>query len=85
MYQENGFEREETFKLAALGSDLITYMREISSDEIILHFPEVEDDQIENACWALFAADGTPLMLANDPSALENSAFYNNLIALRPN
>lgn len=77
--------QSDIYGLASMGTDAIAYMREITAGEIAKKFPGVPDMDANTLCWALFAADGTPLMLASDIHELENSAFYNNLTAVRPN
>ena len=71
--------------LAVLGADAIAYMRQISGEDIMEAFPGSVEVQAEDTYWALFAANGAPLMVANDANELVNSAFYNDLQAILPN
>ena len=70
---------------AALGTDAIAYVREISGSEILATFSgdmELEKDQ---TYWGLFAADGQPLMFSNQADQVLNGAFYNDLHAVLTN
>ena len=71
--------------LAKLGTGVVAYMRSITANEIKSSFPETPELQQENTYWALFAADGTPLALADNRDELASSAFYNDLNTILPN
>jgi len=85
MYQNNQNDLLKMQELAELGNDGIAYMREISSDEIMEKFPGTEALQSGETYWALFAADGTPLVLADDQQHVSNEAFLSDLKAILPN
>lgn len=85
MYQDRQSDIQELYSLANLGSDVVAYMREVSAEELAAAFPDAPSLDGEASCWALFAADGSPLMLAATPKDLEHSAFYHDLVAVRPN
>ena len=70
--------------LAAMGTEAIAYMREMTSEEIMAAFPLTPNLDPERKYWALFGADGSPLVLADDQQELASSAFYNNLQAILP-
>lgn len=72
-------------KFAGLGHDAIAYMRRISAEEIERAFPGMPELEAGRKYWALFAADGTPLVLANEQNEIASTAFYNNLLAVQPN
>lgn len=66
-------------ELAALGSGHIAYLRELSGKQINEAFPDTLSVDPTARIWALFAADGTPLMLAPDAGAAMAGAFQNEL------
>jgi len=79
---ENKLLKNEEF--ADLGTDVVAYMREITGTEILDTFPgKVELDEERNY-WALFAANGSPLMVAEKAGDVINGAFYNDLRAVLP-
>ncbi len=65
--------------LAQMGSDVIAYMREMTSEEISEAFPKTPELEENQTYWALFSADGAPLMLATERADITSSAFHNNL------
>ncbi|MEM7215481.1 MAG: DUF1150 family protein [Pseudomonadota bacterium] len=81
-HKENFLEQEE---FAELGTNAVAYMRKISTEEIVRNFPNVPELQAGKDYWALFAANGEPLMLSDQESELKSSAFYNDLQAILPN
>ncbi len=81
----NNLTAENTEKLAQMGSDVIAYMREMTVEEIKASFPETPDLEQGQTYWALFGADGAPLMLASERVDIASSAFYNNLKPVLPN
>ena len=85
MYQPDNQDHREALKLAQMGADAVAYMREISSSDIEAKFPGVDGIEEDGVYWALFAADGTPLMIASEQDHLMESAFYNDLKAVLPN
>lgn len=85
MYQNHDKSLMRPEEFAALGTDMVAYMREISGEEISEAFPQSIELDDRRKYWALFAANGTPLMIADQPQDLLNGAFYNNLHAILPN
>ncbi len=77
--------QSDAYGLAAMGSDAVAYMKQVKASEFAETFSAVPDINLDASYWVLFAADGTPLMLASEMHELESSAFYNDLIAIRPN
>ena len=71
--------------LAELGNGTLAYMRSISTEDIKSAFPETPDLVDGTMYWALFAADGTPLVLANERDEVATTAFYSDLRAILPN
>ncbi|MEZ5872905.1 MAG: DUF1150 family protein [Nitratireductor sp.] len=67
-------------ELASLGAGKIAYLRQISGKEIAEAFPNSMEIAPDALVWALFAADGTPLALADDAGGALSMAFTNDLI-----
>lgn len=59
-------------ELAHLGNGEVAYIRKIRSDEVSRCFPEAPDIDPNVDLWALFGADGTPILLTDNRS----STFY---------
>ncbi|MGF0537541.1 DUF1150 family protein [Agrobacterium sp. ES01] len=59
-------------ELAHLGSGEIGYIRKMRSEEVSRCFPEAPDIDPSLDLWALFGADGTPILLTDNRS----STFY---------
>lgn len=85
MYQNNHSDLLKMQELADLGNDVVAYMREITSEEIKQKFSGTDGLEPGQTYWALFAADGTPLVLANDQQDISNEAFLSDLKAILPN
>ena len=67
------------------GESTIAYIREITAEDIASKFDNIPDLQSGMSYWAMFAEDGTPLMLAGNKDDLTNTAYYNELTAILPN
>jgi hypothetical protein len=67
-------------ELAAIGQGHIAYMRQLSGKEINEAFPGKVEIDPEASVWALFGADGTPIMLAGDAGAALQGAFQADLL-----
>jgi hypothetical protein len=65
--------------LAGLGGGRIAYLRPMRSDEVKTLFPDVPPIAPGLDLWALLAADGTPIMLADSCEALVMNAHENDL------
>ena len=85
MFHDFELNNQTTQTLAQMGSDAIAYMREMTVEEIKTAFPQTSDLEEGETYWALFGADGAPLMLASERVDIASSAFYNNLKAVMPN
>jgi hypothetical protein len=59
-------------ELAHLGSGEVAYIRKMRSGEVSQCFPEAPDIDPDVDLWALFGADGTPILLTDNRS----STFY---------
>jgi hypothetical protein len=67
-------------ELAAIGQGHIAYMRQLSGKEINEAFPGKVEIDPQARVWALFGADGTPIMLAGDAGAALQGAFQADLL-----
>lgn len=85
MYHDMNQDLADLRALSQMGTDAFAYMRRITSEEISQKFPEIEEIESGRTYWAMFAADGTPLMLSDEQTALTHSAYFNNLTATLPN
>ena len=85
MFQNTDQNNKELLELATLGNNAVAYMRTITSEEIVAAFPETPELEMGQTYWALFAADGSPLVLGGSQEDIFSSAFYNDLQAVLPN
>jgi hypothetical protein len=85
MFHDVELNNQDAKKLAQMGSNAIAYMREMTTDEIRTAFPQTPELEENQTYWALFGADGAPLMLASERVDIASSAFYNNLKPVMPN
>jgi len=65
--------------LADLGAGKIGYIRKITSDEVTERFPGAPKIQSGIDLWALFGADGTPILLSDDRSTAYGKAAEDEL------
>lgn len=56
-------------ELAHLGSGEVGYIRKMRSDEVNRCFPEAPEIDPTLDLWALFGADGTPILLTDNRSS----------------
>ncbi|MGG7517334.1 DUF1150 family protein [Allorhizobium undicola] len=56
-------------ELAHLGSGEVAYVRRIRYDEVTNCFPDAPEIDPRSDLWALFAADGTPILLTDNRSS----------------
>lgn len=80
MRHETGFPAVSTDELARMGEGRVAYMRRLTGDEIARAFPGTIDIEPEAIVWALFAADGAPLAIADDAGGALSTAFQNDLL-----
>ncbi|MCT7376203.1 DUF1150 family protein [Chelativorans salis] len=66
-------------QLAHIGEGAIAYMREMDAEDLKGKFPGVPDMAPGTKLWALFAADGKPILLADARDAALAGAFENDL------
>ncbi|MBX9469515.1 MAG: DUF1150 family protein [Rhizobium rhizophilum] len=56
-------------ELAHLGAGEVGYIRKMKSDDVSRCFPEAPEIDPTLDLWALFAADGTPILLTDNRSS----------------
>ena len=66
--------------LAHLGEGSVAYLREIGSEELKGKFPGLAQLQPGLKLWALFAANGQPILLSDERDRAIAGAFENDLI-----
>lgn len=67
-------------QLAHLGEGAVAYLREIDSDDLKSRFPGMPEMEAGLKLWALFAADGRPILLADGRDSAIAGAFQNDLM-----
>jgi len=68
---------------AGIGAGHVAYLRPMRSEEIKDLFPEVPDLPPGQRLWALFAADGMPILLTDSRENAEVTAMENDLEMVR--
>lgn len=66
-------------QLAHLGEGAVAYLREIDSDDLRNRFPGMPEIESGVKLWALFAADGRPILLTDARDSAIAGAFQNDL------
>ena len=66
-------------QLADLGEGAIAYVREMDVDDLRGKFPGMPEMEPGTKLWALFGANGQPILLADGPEAALAGAFQNDL------
>ncbi|MBB3562138.1 hypothetical protein FHX06_003469 [Rhizobium sp. BK512] len=56
-------------ELAGIGNGEVAYIRKIRNEEVSKCFPEAPDIDPSVDLWALFGADGTPILLTDNRSS----------------
>lgn len=56
-------------QLTLIGSGEVAYVRKIRSEDVSRCFPEAPSIDPELDLWALFGADGTPILLTDNRSS----------------
>ena len=56
-------------ELAGIGNGEVAYIRKIRNEEVSKCFPEAPDIDPSVDLWALFCADGTPILLTDNRSS----------------
>lgn len=68
--------------LAHLGEGTVAYLRKVSSDELRGRFPGLPEIAPGLELWALFAANGQPILLSDERDRAIAGAFENDLTPL---
>lgn len=66
-------------QLAHLGEGSVAYLREMGSDELMGKFPGLPQIQPGTRLWALFAANGQPILLSDERDRAIAGALENDL------
>lgn len=67
-------------ELAHIGEGSVAYLREIESDELMGKFPGLPEIASGTKLWALFAANGQPILLSDERDRAIAGAFANDLV-----
>jgi hypothetical protein len=66
-------------QLAHLGEGSVAYLREMGSEELMGKFPGLPQIQPGARLWALFAANGQPILLSDERERAIAGALENDL------
>lgn len=66
-------------ELAHLGEGSVAYLRKVSSDDLRGRFPGLEEIQPGMELWALFGANGQPILLSDARDRALAGAMENDL------
>lgn len=66
-------------QFAHLGEGALAYLRKVTSDEMKGRFPGMPDIAPGLELWALFAANGQPILLTDERSSAIGAAMQNDL------
>jgi hypothetical protein len=66
-------------QLAHIGEGVVAYLREVDSDDFKGKFPGLPDIASGLKLWALFAANGRPIMLTDARASALAGAMENDL------
>jgi hypothetical protein len=66
-------------ELAHVGEGTVAYLREFDSDDLKERFPGMPEMASGTRLWAVFAADGRPILLADARASALAGAMQNDL------
>lgn len=66
-------------QLAHIGEGVVAYMREMDAEDLQSRFPGIPDVTPGTRLWALFAANGQPIMLTDARATALAGAMQNDL------
>jgi hypothetical protein len=69
-------------ELAHLGEGTVAYVREMESDDLKGRFPGLPEIAAGTRLWALFAANGQPILLSDQRERAIAGAFANDLVTV---
>ena len=72
-------------ELSAMGSGEVAYMRKFRAADLHAIFPQTAELHPSVQLYALFGADGAPLMLADSREAIVSGAWQNDLAMIALN
>ena len=67
-------------EFAHLGEGSVAYLRKVSSEELLGRFPNLGEIAPGMVLWALFAANGQPILLSDQRDRAVAGAFENDLV-----
>ncbi len=79
MRHEREFKAVSTVELANMGAGKVGYVRRLLGREIEEAFPGAVEIDADAVVWALFGADGSPIVLAHEANDALSAAFHNEL------
>jgi hypothetical protein len=66
-------------EMAGLGEGTVAYLREIDSEELRGKFPGMPEIEPGTRLWAVFAANGRPILLTDERATALAGAIQNDL------
>ncbi len=78
-FEKNALTQDE---LAHIGEGSLAYFRRIKSDDLKQRFPDLPPIEAGLDLWALFAANGEPILLSDARDQMLAGAQENNLVAV---
>lgn len=69
-------------ELAHIGEGVVAYLREIDTEELTTRFPGMPELKPGTKLWALFAANGQPILLTDERASALASARENDLMTV---
>lgn len=69
-------------QLAHMGEGIVAYVREFDSADLKRRFPNAPEMAPGTKLWALFAANGDPILLADQRASALAGAMQNDLTAV---
>ncbi|MCC6205216.1 MAG: DUF1150 family protein [Hyphomicrobiales bacterium] len=76
---ENQVRNISQAQLAHIGEGAVAYVREMISDDLKTKFPGLPEIAPGTKLWAVFAANGTPILLSDRRDSAVAGAFQNDL------
>ena len=69
-------------EFARFGTNVLAYVRKIDAADFSARYPEVGDLPEDDDLWALFAADGSPIAIADEQALLVDDASERDLVTV---
>ena len=69
-------------EFAHLGEGTVAYLRKVSSDDLLGRFPGIAQIASGTELWALFAANGQPILLSDARDRALAGAIENDLVTV---